>query len=135
MPKPGRASSLGEKISPIRSGIPHVLSRSVILLDNHPTKVLCALAHRSGVAMNGRWATEHGLHRIRIPRGNRPSVEIHTETILEQLWSVEGAFHGELLVEEHPNQQSEPVGGQETVCLFGVCEVKEVRLFHIGQRY
>ncbi len=83
--------------------------------------------------MNGGWASENGFHRVWFPRGNPFGVEILTETIREQLRSVEGAFHRELLVEEHPYEQGEPVGGQETVGLFRGREVKKVRLVHPGQ--
>ena len=83
--------------------------------------------------MNGGRTTEHGLHRIRIPQGNPLSIEILTETILEQLRSVKGAFHRKLLVEEHPYEQGESVGGQETIGLFGSREVEKVRLVHPGQ--
>jgi hypothetical protein len=76
---------------------------------------------------------ENHCHLLRVPRGNPTLIEILPQPIFEQLGTIEGAFHRELLVEKHSSQQREAIGCEESVGFFGFCEVKEIRAFHPGQ--
>ena len=59
--------------------------------------------------MDGWWPAEDHLEILQgsgshVFRGEHP-----TETILQELWAVEGPLHGELLVEQHAHEEGEPV--------------------------
>src|SRR5690606_10784363 len=49
-------------------------------------------------------------------------VEILPETLRQQVWPVERSLHGELLVEQHPDHQRQPVGGEQAVGVLGLGE-------------
>ncbi len=67
--------------------------------------------------MDGRWAFEDRLQLFGIPLGDSLGVQRLAEPIGQQLRAVEGALHRELLVEEHPDQQCQPVACQQTIGL------------------
>jgi hypothetical protein len=67
---------------------------------------------------------------VRIPTRYPIRVEILPETLPEQLRAVESAFHRELLVEKHPEQESEAIGCKQPIRLLRLSEMELIGLCH-----
>ena len=76
--------------------------------------------------MNGRRSLEDCLHRFGIPVGDTTLVKVLPETLLEKKGTVEGTLHRELLIKQHPDQQSKAVAGEQAVGIVGIGEVESV---------
>jgi hypothetical protein len=81
--------------------------------------------HRRGVAVQRGRAGEHGGEGLGVVLGERPGVEpLHAEAPGEAGRSGEGPLHGELLVEQHADQQGERVAVEQRV---GVGVLRELQ--------
>src|SRR5690606_14788357 len=82
----------------------------------------------------GRGTFEDHLQVLQILTRDPSGVEILAESLGEKKWSVEGTFHGELLIEKHPDQEGQTIIGEQLVGLFRLGEIQVTGTAHISER-
>ena len=110
-PKPG--SCLTRVSSSVARGdpLPDVVGLSAVLVDEHPGQLLDPAGHRTRVAVESGPGREGGGQRLGVHRGDLLGVEIVAQPTPEFGRPGEGPFEWNLLVEDHPDQESQRVLG------------------------
>ena len=90
-------------------------ARPSYAVDEHPAQLLDPGRHGSGVTVQRRLGREGGGEDLGVHRCDLPGVERVTESSSELGRPGEGPFQGDLLVQDHPDQQGEWILGQEFV--------------------
>ena len=105
---------------------------AVVVVDEGPGQGLGAGGHGPREAVEGRGRGEDDGQGLGVVVGDLGRVEPPAEALLEVAGAAERLLHRHLLVEEHPDEQGEGVGGQQLVGLDVAGEVEHVRS-HTGQ--
>ncbi len=84
--------------------------------------------------MDRRWPAEDDGELVGIGLGDKRTIERFTEPLLEEIRTVESSFHGELLVEQHPDEQRQSVLCEEPVGI-GIAGPRQQFRRHEGTRY